>query len=787
MLIQNYTLKEIANCNLKDKEKSVLWIPPIQRGLVWKARQTELLWDSILSGYPIGSFLVIKKEKDQSSGQLLDGQQRVNAIIQGFSSDSILNKDKDLNSILWIDLDFEQTEDRNFGIRLTNKAQPWGYELDGRLLSTAERRNSMEQANIRISITDRVRPDVREMWPNRATLPVPLPFLIEPLFKDDIQTPDDYATNVISLCERFGKFSPVWAELFIEEAKRKISAFYNVLYKIKTYTVNGNVAVLESKERIELLFNRINTGGTSFSQDELAYAVVKLYWPEIKEINQKVAYRCTTEARFAQMVFRMYNIHSTGGKYSLSGEINAKHIRKYKHEESQGFINDVVNAYNNGEIAKIQDQIDRWLIGTGNDRLPYIVRTEIANRTPEVYILLMRLAKYRVCGNKFVHLSDDYVRGLALYLYCFKRKDRGVGLLYSTIVERAEKGEEITEEEVSKILSDYTDISFFQTIDDMSVFKGFKVEMNADWNLNNFNQEQYFETVRNFFSFNSAQSFMMLLVALRKFYLSYFPDYNPAQRVLWGEDNRPWDRDHIVPNEWQYNRRGEWKNFIKEWIDSSGNRADIPFEVNRSKGNRCDWDFYLNTDNKNLLCFKDDVSVLTADSVMKKEGAQLLASLTFSRFCELYGEFYRFIKPLGLSTVLSDRQIARKRFLTEIERRLNEGANDNERFRIRAVVDQKEITFPEDDAYYWRISWLSISRAINDTRIEALTVGLWENSCFLEKGVRKHWSLRLNESEGNTWWPGNVVTLQSDTLDSVQVKEFTEDWIISTLSSSDKA
>lgn len=73
MKYKTYSLREIANFNLYgSQENSPIKLPEIQRGLVWKSRQVELLWDSILSEYPIGSFMVV-------NGELYDGQQRVSA------------------------------------------------------------------------------------------------------------------------------------------------------------------------------------------------------------------------------------------------------------------------------------------------------------------------------------------------------------------------------------------------------------------------------------------------------------------------------------------------------------------------------------------------------------------------------------------------------------------------------------------------------------------------------------------------------------------------------------
>ena len=40
-------------------------IPSLQRGAVWNPGQVELLWDSIFRGFPVGSFVVCDKIKDQ--------------------------------------------------------------------------------------------------------------------------------------------------------------------------------------------------------------------------------------------------------------------------------------------------------------------------------------------------------------------------------------------------------------------------------------------------------------------------------------------------------------------------------------------------------------------------------------------------------------------------------------------------------------------------------------------------------------------------------------------------
>ena len=53
MATLQYTIDEIA----KWEANREVDIPALQRGLVWSPRQVELLWDSILRGFPIGAFV----------------------------------------------------------------------------------------------------------------------------------------------------------------------------------------------------------------------------------------------------------------------------------------------------------------------------------------------------------------------------------------------------------------------------------------------------------------------------------------------------------------------------------------------------------------------------------------------------------------------------------------------------------------------------------------------------------------------------------------------------------
>jgi hypothetical protein len=41
----------------------------------------------------------------------------------------------------------------------------------------------------------------------------------------------------------------------------------------------------------------------------------------------------------------------------------------------------------------------------------------------------------------------------------------------------------------------------------------------------------------------------MLLYAERQYINTHFRNYDPARQDMWAEENRPWDFDHIVPQD----------------------------------------------------------------------------------------------------------------------------------------------------------------------------------------------------------------------------------------------
>ena len=95
--VNNFPVEIILNW-YRSKE---IAIPEIQRPFVWDSTKVRNLLDSLYQGYPIGYLIVWKnpnvKLKDGKSSEgkkiLIDGQQRVMALITSVLSKEIINKE----------------------------------------------------------------------------------------------------------------------------------------------------------------------------------------------------------------------------------------------------------------------------------------------------------------------------------------------------------------------------------------------------------------------------------------------------------------------------------------------------------------------------------------------------------------------------------------------------------------------------------------------------------------------------------------------------------------------
>lgn len=633
-------------------------IPALQRGLVWKPRQVELLWDSMLRNFPIGSFMlseITDKDGDEKSSKdkrfyLIDGQQRFNAIALGYNAYAKTNPNSNPNSIVWFDLSPESSSTRKFWVKLTTKSHPWGYKNDDECntLTANERRTALSKFGLDSNIYN-IDFDLKQTYPVCAKSPIPLYWLLEaPTMNSDVFT--GYVLNKFEQ----NKQSKEYKLPFDSLDTRIISQYYDCFHRLKDYTINTNLLtakVLEDETEsensdisdIEVLFNRIGAGGTSISENELLYSAIKAYWPEdVKKKNDELAALYMPPVTLIMLVFRLSL--TTQEDNSFKGNPSIKRVRQIAKEKGDEY-NRIFDFYKN-EAADILQKVDKWLTA---DDAPNVIRTSIARKCPDIYLLLMYIARKGIITS---YEDERFVQAVAFYIYWFGKDNcaKCVNTIYDKIKDSNVNNyrSRVVEALLSLIQKQLLRV-FYSPDLFSSVFSA--ISNDSEWRpWKNNNSSKPWWPCWSIICYNKE----LLLYAQRKYLKTYFSLYDPAKLDMWDEHNRPWDYDHIIPQDWIH-RKGTWRkeytDYCEAWLNCNGNFAAIPFEKNRGKSNNAEWDEYTYIDNdknnKELLLCDDEIDIfgeLFDRSIQtNKDQAHIFAIKTKDRTIRIYQECYRLL------------------------------------------------------------------------------------------------------------------------------------------------
>lgn len=753
----SYTLWQIASWT---SDESEVLIPALQRGLVWKPRQVELLWDSILRGFPIGSFMLSDIVNKDGFGKyyLMDGQQRYNAISIGF------NTVKAARAVLWIDLlpPSSKNSTRSFWIKATTTPHPWGYKNDddANRLNTAEKRKALKEFNLKGNIyNDHF--SLAETWPVEANLPIPLFCLLKAAEKTS-----DADTFVKEVFAEFNSTDFSYRLTFNEKIKHSnvaLTYLRDVLFPafnaLKDYTITCNHLPKEVMETettdesmaqttLEVLFTRLNTGGTAISRDDLNYSAIKAYWPSIKEVNDHLAEKYMSPSKLVMLAFRLA-LTSEDDK-SFKGEITIKQIRSAAIKTDER--DKIESLYDNNQLETILNKVDEWL-GAKEDsvlRTPNILRTMIARNSPDVYLLLMYMARKDM--ESPINLSAYEIKALAFMLHWFGNDKKHC---VQEIYHRFKNGINISNilQGISRLMHDchllhvYTpkEVEELLTIGNS---KGWRI-----WNSLPAPAKHFFNRT---FWYGTAEAKQMLLYAERQYLNTHFRNYDPARQDMWAEENRPWDFDHIVPQEWISNKRGEFRDYDKDWLWSIGNMAAISFEANRSKSNANEYSEYHN--NKETLYYLPEVETLNSNITYNNENSVRFAKLTYERYCMIYTAVYHMIRPMVDKCILSETLQKRKNLILSVmeclpDARPHFAADDGNDHWIEREQD-------------WAREWIGVGIVMGNFMV-----------CYEWHGVIKDGIVR-NAEIGIRKAPGTHVTRENQKLFSPDSADYMElnDW-----------
>jgi hypothetical protein len=281
--VKQVTLTELVQVSDKSIQPR-LWLPPIQRSLVWTNIQLIAFWDSIFRGYPLGTMMVHAPSNEVSDGLavgvsdhepetpgpddllLFDGQQRLHAIRLGFGKvDNATRK-------LWLDIGDTSNSSSDAWIvplRISSPGQPFGYKL-------AEPNSKYDLGKRRDHFDHEVKINGFEKTASRAHFwesdgvrligashAVPLSWFLRE---------DERLKDLTAFAKRIGELKAL-----VSEAKTRTIALLSV-----------PTEVTGKPSDYKRFFERIGRGGTALSDKELAYSIVKQRFPEVRAQMEKL-------------------------------------------------------------------------------------------------------------------------------------------------------------------------------------------------------------------------------------------------------------------------------------------------------------------------------------------------------------------------------------------------------------------------------------------------------------------------------------------------------------------
>lgn len=609
-----FTLQEIADWQLHN-DKSEVELPSIQRGFVWKSKQVEDLWDSIIRGYPIGSFLF---SKSGDKLYLMDGQQRSTSIFLGhFNPYNPIDATKAWAikgelPVLWIDIKPDtKPNSSKYLFRLTTRSHPWGYQATNNesKLNVSDRRKALElfqeHPNNNGGYTSFKNSTV---FPFDCNYPIPVCFFIE----------SENVEEVLSKCESFlpeylstkrGGFKD--RSEFITSLKTNLTIeirnVFDNIKRVKNTIIKSNIIedrVLNEENESEnpTLFVRINSAGTTLTGDDLIYSIYKASFPDAKNLIENVGLNFISPTQVLSLVSRIVSSNLDNNNYTK--KLNVRDFqRKIKNDDFKNHLKDLIQTR---EIEKLFEKSISILSCKDNQlfkgEIPPIIIKQFIKRNQELYLFFL----YWLYINNSDKLDDNRKLKIVSKLICFAWF--GFDNLTRLWTENISNINFWNEPLNDLIWWDGSDGIHFLLPPDLlrkyyeqeEIIDLFRTNNEHKWGLcptgvgeniisfyKSVKKEEFDLAKSNefFWEFIGKIQYnkQMILFAQREYINSTFKDFNQLDEIE--DTNVPWDWDHIYPSEWVY-RKVYCNQSIKDWNNTNGNFRAISLEHNRSRSNQ---------------------------------------------------------------------------------------------------------------------------------------------------------------------------------------------------------
>lgn len=607
----NYTLKQIADWQLMPT-KSNVELPDLQRGFVWKPKQIEDLWDSIIRGYPIGSFL-LSKQGDKYS--LLDGQQRATAIFLGhynpFDTDNEVQawSIKTQLPVVWIDIAAEfKSKLSLYGLRVVTNSHPWGYQIQNNdvRLSESDRRHAIQifrnhPKNVSVGYT---KFENTTVFPYDCSYPIPLSFLLEAENVEDVinkckkHLPDYIKTKRGGFVNKSDFIQKLEGDLF-----DNLNEIFNKISEVKVREIHANIvdeSVIqqENEEDNPTLFQRINSSGTTLSGDDLIYSIYKSIFPGTKTIVENIGLNFIPPTQVISLITRI----------AVSDTENDRFVKKLNIRDFQNKIKDatfrsrlegfVTGSEIKSAITTAINILSCKDMMNYDDEVPPVVIKSFIKRNQDLFLFLVywlykndkeltNELKFKIAGKIYVFHLFYFKNVKALWESEIKNEDFWIEPVNEFIWWNEEDG-------INFITPPSLIEEYYKSTD---VIQRFKEKAETRWQLPDTNNSivDYFQKIKGvkidldiankyfeYFIGCIRDNKLFILFAQREYINANFKDFNQLEDF--DDTNTPWDWDHIYPSEWVYNKV-DVNIGIRNWNNTNGNFRVLSLDQNRREGN----------------------------------------------------------------------------------------------------------------------------------------------------------------------------------------------------------
>ena len=603
MDIKSLSLEHIASWFIEDipteKNKIDAGIPILQRNWVWSAEKITTFWDSLSKGIPVGSIILSEKVSEIRRGrmadeikksntedithEIIDGQQRTTAIATAFADPWNGNFKGNPPAMLWVSWDKEN----DFKFHLTTKQHPWGFDNNNNRLNPNNRKNAID-----ILFKDKDKYTQARAYPYYLIKEKIIAFPVCKVIQNE---------DILFLNEDKLKYIK---ELYIDINEDHIEEKYKIIREkfipiLHEYKLPAIITKLE-KDHVELTFTRLNTQGEVLDGEELRYSIIKAKWNYAEDFinsieeNSKLFPASRTIITYARLVESWEN--NSQNKIPLYRD-NINEFKKYfdvdlfKKNKEKGIqlFKDFNELIRYKDLHKNSYKLSAPLInilGNGNK-----------NRDI-VFIFLYWLSKITKSLNE--EQEKTALGALTLMSWFSDNPSKIIPALWKRINEKSE------DELLNFWENEFKDIAFNKQAKELHIYPAMNMERLKKFIDENFNENNF----KNFYLKNdmsmlykmagdrdgadkifwwqtinkiirSNMSTPYLAYYFQRHYMNdVFSEYDPSLPTKQNDIQKPWDIDHIIPQ----NKIGRNSNCLyKFWIHSVGNYCAMDYASNRSK------------------------------------------------------------------------------------------------------------------------------------------------------------------------------------------------------------